>query len=48
MKGLFRKSNIIDKKIYDLKQVEEYLDKIEGIKRDYAASNIYNQIYIIK
>lgn len=48
MKGLFRKSNKIDKKIYDLKQIEQYLDKIEGIKRDYQASNIYNQYYVMK
>ncbi len=48
MKGLFKKLDRIDKKIYDLKQVEQYLDKIEGIKRDYQASNIYNQIYIMK
>ena len=34
----FNKSNR-DKKIYDLKQVENYLDKVEGIKRDFQASN---------
>ncbi|GEM_PF-1156076 len=48
MKGLFKKLDRIDKKIYDLKQVEQYLDKVEGIKRDYQASNIYNQLYIMK
>lgn len=48
MKGLFKKSDRIDKKIYDLKQVQEYLDKVEGIKRDYHASNIYNQFFILK
>ena len=48
MKRLFRKSNRIDKKIYDLKQIEQYLDKIEGIKRDYQASNVYNQFNIMK
>jgi uncharacterized protein YdcH (DUF465 family) len=34
LKKLFRKSNRIDKKIYDMKQIEGYLDKVEGIKRD--------------
>lgn len=48
MRNLFKKSNRIDKKIYDLKQVEQYLDKIEGIKRDYQASNISNQYYVMR
>lgn len=34
MEKLFNKSDRIDKKIYDLKQVERYLDKTENIKRD--------------
>ena len=34
MVSFFKKSEKIDKKIYDLKQVEEYLDKTENIKRD--------------
>lgn len=38
MKNLFKNSDRIDKKIYDLKQIQEYLDKIESIKRDYQNS----------
>lgn len=47
MKNLFKKSDRLDKKIYDLKQVESYLDKIENIKRDYQASNMsFNCLFI--
>ena len=34
MVSFFKKSEKIDKKIYYLKQVEQYLDKTENIKRD--------------
>ena len=43
MKNLFKKSNRIDRKIHDLKQMGEYLDKVEGIKRDFLASYMYGQ-----
>ena len=48
MKNLFKKSDKIDKKIYDLKQIEEYLDKIESIKRDYQSGYMSFNCYFIK
>lgn len=46
MKNFFKKSNRIDVKIYDLKQMEEFLDKMESIKRDcqnsYSIFNCYH------
>lgn len=48
MKNLFKKSDRLDKKIYDLKQVESYLDKIENIKRDYQAPYMPLDCFLIK
>lgn len=48
MKNLFKNSDRIDKKIYDLKQVKEYLDKIESIKRDCQNSYMSLNCYSIK
>ncbi len=48
MKNIFKKSDRLDMKIYDLKQVESYLDKIENIKRDYQASNMSLNYFMIK
>jgi len=48
MKSLFKKSDKIDKRIYDLKQIEEHLDKVESIKRDYQSGYISFNCYSIK
>lgn len=48
MKNLFKNSDRIDKKIYDLKQIKEYLDKVESIKRDYQNSYMSLSCYFIK
>ncbi|QSX05105.1 hypothetical protein JYG23_10460 [Sedimentibacter sp. zth1] len=45
MKKLFKKLNRVDKKVYDIKQVEEYLEKIEGIKRNTLVPNQYNNLF---
>lgn len=47
MKELFKMSNRIDKKIHDIKQSEDYFNKIEGIKKDNKRMNPYDQ-FIMK
>lgn len=48
MRNLFKKSDKIDKRIYDLKQIEEHLDKVESIKRDCQSGYISFNCYFIK
>ena len=48
MSNLFKNSDRIDKKIYDIKQIKEYLDKVEGIKRNCQNSYMSLNCYFIK
>lgn len=48
MKNIFKNVNRIDKKIHDMKQIKEYLDKVESIKRDFQNPCMSFNCYFIK
>lgn len=47
MNQVFRLLNINKVKSYDLQQVQDYLEKVEGVKRQQQVFSIYNSNIII-
>ena len=44
MKGFYKGSKRKDKKIYNINQIEEYFNRVEGIKKEINTSYKYNNL----